>query len=124
MTLSPNATAPATPVEPVPDPVDAVRPLRRTALFGLQHVLVMAATPISSVFLISGTLGLDRDLTVVVWGEFGRTPKINKDAGRDHWSRVNFALMSGGGMRTAPVPRWCCSSGSPRPTACPPRPVR
>ena len=26
---------------------------------------------------------------VVVWGEFGRTPKINKDAGRDHWARVN-----------------------------------
>jgi len=64
MTLSPNPTAPATPVEPVPDPVDAVRPLRRTALFGLQHVLVMAATPISSVFLVSGTLGLDRDLTL------------------------------------------------------------
>jgi uracil-xanthine permease len=64
MTLSPNATAPATPVEPIPDPVDAVRPLRRTALFGLQHVLVMAATPISSVFLVSGTLGLDRDLTL------------------------------------------------------------
>ena len=35
--------------------------------------------------------GLDRDVTVVVWGEFGRTPKINKDAGRDHWARVNSA---------------------------------
>jgi Protein of unknown function (DUF1501) len=44
--------------------------------------------------------GLDRDVTVVVWGEFGRTPKINKDAGRDHWAPVNFALLSGGGMRT------------------------
>ena len=29
--------------------------------------------------------GLDRDVSVVVWGEFGRTPKINKEAGRDHW---------------------------------------
>jgi hypothetical protein len=47
--------------------------------------------------------GLDRDCTVVVWGEFGRTPKINKDAGRDHWSRVNFALLAGGGMRTGQV---------------------
>jgi uncharacterized protein (DUF1501 family) len=47
--------------------------------------------------------GLDRDVTVVVWGEFGRTPKVNKDAGRDHWARVNFALMSGGGMRTGQV---------------------
>jgi uncharacterized protein (DUF1501 family) len=47
--------------------------------------------------------GLDQDCTVVVWGEFGRTPKINKDAGRDHWARVNFALMSGGGMKTGQV---------------------
>ncbi len=47
--------------------------------------------------------GLEKDVTVVVWGEFGRTPKINKDAGRDHWARVNFALMSGGGMRTGQV---------------------
>ena len=47
--------------------------------------------------------GLDQDCTVVVWGEFGRTPKINKDAGRDHWARVNFALMSGGGMNVGQV---------------------
>jgi uncharacterized protein (DUF1501 family) len=47
--------------------------------------------------------GLDRDVTVVVWGEFGRTPKINKDAGRDHWARVNSALVAGGGMRMGQV---------------------
>jgi uncharacterized protein (DUF1501 family) len=47
--------------------------------------------------------GLQDDVTVCVWGEFGRTPKINKDVGRDHWSRVNFALLSGGGMRTGQV---------------------
>jgi Protein of unknown function (DUF1501) len=47
--------------------------------------------------------GLDKDVSVVVWGEFGRTPKINKDAGRDHWPRVNFALLAGGGMRTGQV---------------------
>jgi hypothetical protein len=47
--------------------------------------------------------GLDRDVTVVVWGEFGRTPKINKDAGRDHWARVNSALMWGGGMNVGQV---------------------
>ncbi len=44
--------------------------------------------------------GLDKDVTVVAWGEFGRTPKINKDGGRDHWPRVSCALMAGGGMRT------------------------
>ncbi len=47
--------------------------------------------------------GLDRDVTVVVWGEFGRSPKINKDAGRDHWAPVNSALLSGGGMKVGQV---------------------
>ncbi|MSR54802.1 MAG: DUF1501 domain-containing protein [Gemmataceae bacterium] len=47
--------------------------------------------------------GLDKDVTVLVWGEFGRTPKINKDAGRDHWSPVNGALFAGGGMKTGQV---------------------
>lgn len=58
---SPDTTSEA-PVEH--HPVDATRPLSRTALFGLQHVLVMAATPISSVFLIAGTLGLNREITL------------------------------------------------------------
>ncbi|HEV2968667.1 MAG TPA: DUF1501 domain-containing protein [Pirellulales bacterium] len=47
--------------------------------------------------------GLDRDVSVVVWGEFGRTPKINKDAGRDHWPQVSCAMLAGGGMRTGQV---------------------
>jgi hypothetical protein len=47
--------------------------------------------------------GLDKDVSVVVWGEFGRTPTINKDAGRDHWPRVSFALLAGGGMKTGQV---------------------
>ncbi|HET6423092.1 MAG TPA: DUF1501 domain-containing protein [Planctomycetaceae bacterium] len=42
--------------------------------------------------------GLDREVQVVVWGEFGRTPKINKDAGRDHWAPVQAALLAGGDM--------------------------
>ncbi|MBT6154631.1 MAG: DUF1501 domain-containing protein [Planctomycetaceae bacterium] len=47
--------------------------------------------------------GMDKDVTVVAWGEFGRTPKINKNAGRDHWNRVSCALLAGGGMRTGQV---------------------
>jgi hypothetical protein len=42
--------------------------------------------------------GLADDVSLVVWGEFGRTPKINKDAGRDHWAPVNGCLLAGGGM--------------------------
>ena len=44
--------------------------------------------------------GMLDDVTVVVWGEFGRTPRINPQAGRDHWPQVNSCLMAGGGMRT------------------------
>ena len=47
--------------------------------------------------------GLDRDVSVVVWGEFGRTPKVNATAGRDHWPRVTFAMLAGGGMNTGQV---------------------
>lgn len=47
--------------------------------------------------------GMDKDVSVVVWGEFGRTPKINDRAGRDHWPRVHSALLAGGGMQTGQV---------------------
>jgi len=47
--------------------------------------------------------GLDRDVTVVVWGEFGRSPKINAQAGRDHWAPVSNALLAGGGLRVGQV---------------------
>jgi hypothetical protein len=45
---------------------------------------------------------LDR-VTVLVWGEFGRTPIINKDGGRDHWPAVNSAILAGGGLRSGQV---------------------
>lgn len=47
--------------------------------------------------------GMLDDVTVAVWGEFGRTPKINKNSGRDHWPRVSCALLAGGGMKTGQV---------------------
>ncbi|MEQ8638825.1 DUF1501 domain-containing protein [Gimesia maris] len=43
------------------------------------------------------------DVTVVVWGEFGRTPKINANSGRDHWPRVSTAVVAGGGMKTGQI---------------------
>jgi len=43
--------------------------------------------------------GLLDETLVIVTGEFGRTPKINKDAGRDHWGRVYSLLLAGGGVR-------------------------
>ena len=41
---------------------------------------------------------LDRTL-VIIMGEFGRTPKINQNRGRDHYPRVNWSLMAGGGVK-------------------------
>jgi hypothetical protein len=44
--------------------------------------------------------GMDQDVVTVVWGEFGRTPKVNgNDGGRDHWAPVMGALVAGGGLR-------------------------
>jgi hypothetical protein len=45
-----------------------------------------------------------RDHTLLVWcGEFGRTPKINKQAGRDHWGFCQSALLAGAGVRGGQV---------------------
>jgi uncharacterized protein DUF1501 len=47
--------------------------------------------------------GLDNDTAVLVWGEFGRTPKISAQVGRDHWPRVACALLAGGGIKTGQI---------------------
>ena len=47
--------------------------------------------------------GLLKTTLVIVMGEFGRTPKINKDAGRDHWGPTNSALFAGAGVRGGAV---------------------
>jgi hypothetical protein len=43
--------------------------------------------------------GLHQDVCVVVWGEFGRTPRINNFGGRDHWPAAGSVLFSGGGLK-------------------------
>ncbi|MEO2022593.1 MAG: DUF1501 domain-containing protein [Pirellulaceae bacterium] len=48
--------------------------------------------------------GMDQDTTVIVWGEVGRTPRINNNnAGRDHWYGVSMCVLAGGGMKTGQV---------------------
>jgi uncharacterized protein (DUF1501 family) len=47
--------------------------------------------------------GLLSSTLVLVAGEFGRTPKINKNGGRDHWPRVFSVLMAGAGIRGGQV---------------------
>ena len=47
--------------------------------------------------------GLLKDTLVVAMGEFGRTPKINKDAGRDHWAKAGSMLFAGAGVQGGKV---------------------
>jgi hypothetical protein len=47
--------------------------------------------------------GLDKKVLLVVWGEFGRTPKVNKTGGRDHWGSLMSILVAGGGLRVGQV---------------------
>jgi hypothetical protein len=47
--------------------------------------------------------GLLGDVSIVAWGEFGRTPKINNNGGRDHWPAVGPVLLAGGGMKVGQV---------------------
>lgn len=69
----------------------------------MKEHLPLLDTGFSALFEDIYSRGLQEDVAVCVCGEFGRTPKINKDAGRDHWPRVNSALFSGGGMKTGQV---------------------
>lgn len=43
--------------------------------------------------------GLLENTMVMVWGEFGRTPRINKDSGRDHWPGAQSVVVAGGGLK-------------------------
>jgi len=47
--------------------------------------------------------GLSRRVLVVTYGEFGRTPRINPQAGRDHWPGAMSVLFAGGGLRMGQV---------------------
>jgi uncharacterized protein (DUF1501 family) len=47
--------------------------------------------------------GLDKDVAVVLWGEFGRAPRISRIAGRDHWPEAGAAVLAGGGFRVGQV---------------------
>jgi hypothetical protein len=43
--------------------------------------------------------GIDKDVLLVISGEFGRTPRINRNAGRDHWAPLSTLALSGGGLK-------------------------
>jgi hypothetical protein len=47
--------------------------------------------------------GLEKDVAVVVWGEFGRAPRISRGDGRDHWPDAGAAVLAGGGFKVGQV---------------------
>ena len=47
--------------------------------------------------------GLDHAVWLIITGEFGRTPRINNEAGRDHWAALNPLLLVGGGLKMGQV---------------------
>src|SRR2546423_12169127 len=47
--------------------------------------------------------GLNNDVLLVVTGEFGRTPRINRGAGRAHWAPLSTLALAGGGLRMGQV---------------------
>ena len=47
--------------------------------------------------------GLADDVAVVLWGEFGRAPRVSRSAGRDHWPEAGAAVLAGGGFRVGQV---------------------
>jgi hypothetical protein len=65
----------------------------------LRRQLPMVDKGVSNLVRDLSDRGLLNDTVIVMWGEFGRTPRINQGAGRDHWSPVMSALVAGGGLR-------------------------
>lgn len=55
---------------------------------------------ISALLMDLDARGMLDDVTIVMWGEFGRTPRVDNDGGRNHWPPVSMAFMAGGGLRT------------------------
>jgi hypothetical protein len=70
---------------------------------GLRSVLPLLDQSIHALVSDLHERGLEKEVAVLVWGEFGRTPRINTVEGRDHWPNVGFALFAGGGLRTGQV---------------------
>ncbi len=70
---------------------------------GLRSQLPLLDRSVSALVNDLHDRGLDKEVAVLVWGEFGRTPKVNNVEGRDHWPDAGFALFAGGGLKTGQV---------------------
>ena len=69
---------------------------------GMKTMLPLMDRSISTLVSDLHARGLDKEVAVLIWGEFGRTPKISQ-SGRDHWPETSFALFAGGGLKTGQI---------------------
>lgn len=69
----------------------------------MRHMLPILDHGLSALVTDLEERGMLDDVSIVAWGEFGRTPKINAKGGRDHWPRVAPAIMAGGGIKSGQV---------------------
>lgn len=70
----------------------------------MRHVLPIVDHGLAALIMDLEERGQLNDTLIVVWGEFGRTPRINpKNGGRDHWPQVGPALLVGGGLRCGQI---------------------
>jgi hypothetical protein len=69
----------------------------------LKEMLPLVDQGISTLVQDLHDRGLSDDVVLLGWGEFGRTPKINSDSGRDHWTPIMSAFLSGGGLKMGQV---------------------
>lgn len=67
------------------------------------QLLPMLDSGVSTLFKDLEERGLLESTLVLVTGEFGRTPRINKNAGRDHWAPLSTLALAGGGLRMGQV---------------------
>ena len=67
------------------------------------HLLPLADQSLSALIEDLDSRGLLDSTLVVAMGEFGRTPRINRDAGRDHWPDCYSVFLAGGGVRGGAV---------------------
>ena len=87
--------------ERVAEVVDEHPPIPlRDPLLGRQSIRTALDQALAALLSDLRSSGLLDEVLVLVTTEFGRTPKINKNGGRDHWPKVGCALLAGGGMRT------------------------
>ncbi len=69
----------------------------------MRDLVPIVDNALHALFVDLDSRGMLDDVLVVVWGEFGRTPRINKEGGRDHWPAVSPAIMFGGGIQAGVV---------------------